>query len=75
MNETWIQIGIVSLVALVAITGIVRMKSPSKGGDSMSSIINEIQKVIEPQAKEIQEVRKVVKAGIKKKKADDKEIT
>jgi len=41
----------------------------------MSSIINEIQKVIEPQAKEIQEVRKVVKAGIKKKKADDKEIT
>jgi hypothetical protein len=71
MNETWFQIGIVSVVLVLAVIGIATMKSPSKGGDAMSGVISEIQKAVEPQVKEMREAGKKSEIKVKKKSGDD----
>lgn len=53
MNETLVEILGVGLLILIAVIGIVRMKSPRKGADSIGVVVEEIQKVLEPQVKQI----------------------
>lgn len=74
MTETMIQIIGVGLLLLVVILSIVNMKSPSKGADSMGVVMEEIQKAMEPQVKQIREAKgkKNMEQKRNKKGDDDK---
>ncbi len=55
MTETMFEINRVGLLLLVVVLGIDNMNSPQKGADSMGVVMEEIQKVMEPQIKQIRE--------------------
>ena len=74
MTETMVEIIGVGLLLLVAVLGIVNMKSPNKGADSMGVVMEEIQKAMEPQVKQIREAKgkKNVEEKQKKNGEDEK---
>jgi hypothetical protein len=51
MMETFWQIAFVVGIASITLVSLFRIKSPSKGGDAMSSILAELQKPLDPQVK------------------------
>lgn len=74
MTETMAEIIGVGLLLMVAVVGIVKMKSPGRGADSMGVVIEEIQKAMEPQVKQIREAKgkKNVEEKQKKNGEDEK---
>ena len=75
MTETMVEIIGVGLLFLVVVLGIVNMKSPSKGADSMGVVIEEIQKVMEPQVKQIREAKAKKNVEQKQRKNGEDEKT
>lgn len=77
MSETMVEIIGVGLLLLVVVIGIVNMKSPNKGADSIGVVMEEIQKVMEPQVKQIREAKgkKNVEEKQKQKKNGEDENT
>lgn len=73
MSETRVEIIGVGLLLVIVTIGIVTMKSPSKGADSMGIVMEEIQKVMEPQVKQIREVKGKKNVEEKQKKTDEGE--
>jgi hypothetical protein len=57
MTETWVEIIGVGLLIVIAIAAIANMKSPSRGADSMGVVIEELQKSLEPQVKQIRKAK------------------
>lgn len=57
MSETTVEIIGVGLLILVAVIGIVNMKSPRTGSDSIGIMVEEIQKVFEPQVKHVRKAK------------------
>jgi hypothetical protein len=57
MTETLVEIIGIGLLLLVVVVGIVKMKSPTRGADSLGVVIEEIQKAMEPQVKQIREAK------------------
>jgi hypothetical protein len=58
MSQDMVEALCVGVFAVIIIVGIVRMKSPSKGADQMGAVIEGIQKVLEPGAKQIRQAKK-----------------
>jgi membrane protein involved in colicin uptake len=73
MTENLVEIIGVGLLLLVVILGIVNMKSPGKGADSMGIVMEEIQKVMEPQVKQIREAKRKKNVEEKQKKNGEDE--
>jgi hypothetical protein len=69
MSETWIQIIGVGVFVLIVLFGILRMKSPAKGGDAMTVVIEELQKAIDPQVKQIRQAKEEAKKPDTRKKS------
>ena len=73
MSETMVQVIGVGLLILVAVFGISRMQSPTKGSDSMGVVIEEIQKALEPKVSQIRKAKEKGNVEAKQnKKGDDK---
>jgi hypothetical protein len=71
MSENLILIIGVGLLVVIAIVGIINMKSPNKGADSMGIVMEEIQKVMEPQVKQIREAKGKKNVEEKQKKTGE----
>ncbi|MEO6097467.1 MAG: hypothetical protein ABIW76_18175 [Fibrobacteria bacterium] len=73
MSETTVQIIGVGLLILIVLFGIAKMKSPDKGSDTIGAVMEEIQKVLEPQVKQVREAKEKKNLEEKQnKKGDDK---
>jgi hypothetical protein len=73
MSETWIQVIGVSVFVLIILIGIIRMKSPSKGGDAMSAVIEETEKILSPKVKELRQANEKAKREGRVRQAGDGE--
>ena len=73
MTETMVEIIGVGLLLLIVIFGIINMKSPDKGADSMGVVIEEIQKAMEPQVKQVRQAKAKMNMEEKQKKSGDGE--
>jgi hypothetical protein len=73
MSETWIQVIGVSVFVLIILIGIIRMKSPSKGGDAMSAVIEETEKILSPKVKELRQAKEKAKREGRIRQAGDGE--
>jgi hypothetical protein len=71
MSGTWIQILCVGVLVLILVLGIVRMKSPSKGGDAMSSVLEETEKILNPKVKEMRQAKDKAKREGRIRQAGD----
>jgi hypothetical protein len=71
MSETWIQVIGVSVFLLIVLFAITRMKSPSKGADAMSAILEETEKILSPKVKELRQAKEKAKREGRIRKAGD----
>lgn len=71
MSETWIQIVGVTIFMAIVLIAILRMRSPSKGGDAMSSVLEETEKILNPKVKEMREAKDKAKREGRIRQAGD----
>ena len=73
MSQTGIQIIGVAIFLSLALIAIMRMRSPSKGGDAMSSVLEETEKILNPKVKEMRQAKEKAKREGRIRQAGDED--